>query len=72
VWAAGGLSTQPMGAILLEEFIDESEILLVGEALMRIHFKYSERKLRARARMKYVAQKLGQEGLLRSTASSGL
>lgn len=64
VWAAGGLSTQPMGAILLEEFIDESEILLVGEALMRIHFKYSERRLRARARMKYVAQKLGQEGFI--------
>jgi len=64
VWAAGGLSTQPMGAILLEEFIDESEILLVGEALMRIHFKYSERRLRSRARMKYVAQKLGQEGFI--------
>jgi sulfite reductase (NADPH) hemoprotein beta-component/sulfite reductase (ferredoxin) len=64
VWAAGGLSTQPMGAILLEDFIDESEILLVGEALMRIHFKYSERKIRSRARMKYVAQKLGAEGFI--------
>jgi sulfite reductase (NADPH) hemoprotein beta-component/sulfite reductase (ferredoxin) len=64
VWAAGGLSTQPMGAILLEEFIEEKELLLVGEALMRIHFKYSERKLRARARMKYVVQKLGQEGFI--------
>jgi len=64
VWAAGGLSTQPMGAILLEEFIEEKELLLVGEALMRIHFKYSERKQRARARMKYVAQKLGREGFV--------
>jgi len=64
VWAAGGLSSQPMSAILLEEFIDEKELLLVGEALMRIHFKYSERKRRARARMKYVAQKLGSEGFI--------
>ncbi len=64
VWAAGGLSTQPMGAILLEDFIDEAETLLVGEALMRIHFKYSERKVRSRARMKYVAQKLGKEGFV--------
>lgn len=64
VWAAGGLSSQPMAAILLEEFIEERELLLVGEALMRIHFKYSDRKRRARARMKYVAQKLGTEGFI--------
>jgi len=64
VWAAGGLSSQPMSAILLEEFIEESELFVVGEALMRIHFKYSERKRRARARMKYVAQKLGAEGFI--------
>jgi len=64
VWAAGGLSSQPMGALLLEEFIPETEMLLVGEALMRMHFKYSDRKRRARARLKYVAQKLGAEGFV--------
>ncbi|MDX8390291.1 MAG: sulfurtransferase TusA family protein [Mariprofundaceae bacterium] len=64
VWAAGGLSSQPVPAILLEEFVEESDILLVGEALMRIHFKFSDRKRRARARMKYVMQKLGAEGFV--------
>ncbi|NWF37789.1 sulfite reductase [Mariprofundus sp. NF] len=64
VWAAGGLSSQPMGALLLEEFIEESELFVVGEALMRMHFKYSDRKRRARARLKYVAQKLGAEGFV--------
>jgi len=64
VWAAGGLSSQPMSALLLESFIPESDILLVGEALMRMHFKYSDRKRRARARLKYVAQKLGAEGFV--------
>lgn len=64
VWAAGGLSSQPMSALLLEDFIEESEMLVVGEALMRIHFKFSDRKRRARARMKYVAQKLGAEGFI--------
>ncbi|RMH61133.1 MAG: sulfite reductase [Zetaproteobacteria bacterium] len=64
VWAAGGLSSQPMGALLLESFIPEREMLLVGEALMRMHFKYSDRKRRARARLKYVAQKLGAEGFV--------
>ncbi|MDQ6969264.1 MAG: sulfurtransferase TusA family protein [Mariprofundus sp.] len=64
VWAAGGLSSQPMSALLLEAFIPEADILLVGEALMRMHFKYSDRKRRARARLKYVAQKLGAEGFV--------
>ncbi len=64
VWAAGGLSTQPMGAILIEDFIEEHEIFVVGEALMRMHFKYSDRKRRARARLKYVAQKLGKDGFV--------
>ncbi|MDQ6979190.1 MAG: nitrite/sulfite reductase, partial [Mariprofundaceae bacterium] len=64
VWAAGGLSSQPMNALLLESFIAEQDILLVGEALMRMHFKFSERKRRARARLKYVAQKLGEEGFI--------
>jgi len=64
VWAAGGLSTQPVSAIKLEDFIEEKELLLVGEALMRIHFKYSDRKHRARARMKYVMMKLGPEGFI--------
>ncbi|MDX8401687.1 MAG: sulfurtransferase TusA family protein [Mariprofundaceae bacterium] len=64
VWAAGGLSTQPMPAIRVEAFVPEVEMLLVGEALMRMHFKYSDRKRRARARLKYVAQKLGAEGFV--------
>ncbi|RMH52625.1 MAG: sulfite reductase [Zetaproteobacteria bacterium] len=64
VWAGGGLSTQPMGAVLLEDFIPAGEMLLVGEALMRIHFRYSDRKRRARARMKYVVQKLGRDGFV--------
>lgn len=64
VWAAGGLSSQPMAAILLDEFVPESELLLVGEALMRMHFKFSDRKRRARARLKYVVQKLGEEGFI--------
>ena len=64
VWAAGGLSAQPMSAILIEEFIPEERLFVVAEALMRIHFYFSDRKRRARARMKYVAAKLGREGFL--------
>jgi len=64
VWAAGGLSAQPVSAMELEPFIEEKDVLLVGEALMRMHFKYSDRKQRARARLKYVMLKLGSQGFL--------
>jgi len=64
VWAAGGLSTQPVSAIKLEDFVEEKDMLLVGEALMRIHFRYSNRKQKARARMKYVLLKLGPDGFI--------
>jgi len=64
VWGAGGLSSQPVSAILIEDFVEENEIFAVGEALMRMHFKYSDRKRRARARMKYVMLQLGEEGFV--------
>lgn len=64
VWAAGGLSSQPVSAIKLEDFIEERELFVVGEALMRMHFKFSDRKRRARARLKYVMLQLGEEGFI--------
>jgi sulfite reductase (ferredoxin) len=64
VWAAGGLSSQPVSAIKLEDFIEERELFVVGEALMRMHFKYSDRKRRARARLKYVMLQLGEAGFI--------
>ncbi|HXH65065.1 MAG TPA: sulfurtransferase TusA family protein [Mariprofundaceae bacterium] len=64
VWAAGGLSSQPVSAIRIEDFIAEHELFVVGEALMRMHFKYSDRKRRARARLKYVMLQLGEAGFI--------
>jgi sulfite reductase (NADPH) hemoprotein beta-component/sulfite reductase (ferredoxin) len=64
VWAAGGLSSQPVSAIKLEDFIEEHELFVVGEALMRMHFKFSDRKRRARARLKYVMLQLGEAGFI--------
>lgn len=64
VMAAGGLSSQPVSAIEIEPFIEPDKVLEVAEALMRIHFKYSDRKRKARARMKYVLLKLGVDGFM--------
>jgi sulfite reductase beta subunit-like hemoprotein len=61
VLAAGGLSTTPQAAIVLHEFIPAGEMLRVGEALVRLFHALGNRDNKARARMKYVLRKLGEE-----------
>ena len=60
VLAAGGLGHKPRPAITLEEFVEESELLPVIEAVLALHHRYSDRKRRARARMKFLLEKLGE------------
>ncbi|VAX04055.1 Ferredoxin--sulfite reductase, partial [hydrothermal vent metagenome] len=61
VLAAGGLGHKPRPAIVLEEFIQEQELLPVIEAVLALHHRYSDRKRRARARLKFLLDKLGEE-----------
>jgi sulfite reductase beta subunit-like hemoprotein len=61
VYAAGGLSTTPQAAITLHEFVPAGEIGRVGEALLRLFHALGNRDNKARARMKYVLRKLGEE-----------
>ncbi|MBL1278449.1 MAG: nitrite/sulfite reductase [Ectothiorhodospiraceae bacterium] len=61
VLAAGGLGHKPRAAITLEEFVEESELLPVIEAVLALHHRYSDRKRRARARMKFLLERLGEE-----------
>jgi sulfite reductase (NADPH) hemoprotein beta-component len=63
VVVAGGLSTMPMSAMVLEEFVVAPEIARVGEAILRIFDRLGNRENRHRARLKYVRKKLGDEGL---------
>ena len=58
--AACGLGHKPRPAITLEEFVEESELLPVIEAVLALHHRYSDRKRRARARMKFLLEKLGE------------
>ena len=62
VVAAGGLSTSPQAAVTLHEFLPASEIGRVGETLLRIFHALGNRENKARARLKYVLRKLGEEG----------
>jgi sulfite reductase beta subunit-like hemoprotein len=61
VYAAGGLSTTPQAAITLHEFVPAAEIGRVGEAIVRLFHALGNRDNKARARLKYVLRKLGEE-----------
>jgi sulfite reductase (ferredoxin) len=61
VLAAGGLSTTPQAAIVLHDFVPAGEMGRVGEALVRLFHALGNRENKARARLKYVLRKLGEE-----------
>lgn len=64
VLAAGGLGHKPRPAIVLEEFIRERELLPVIEAVLALHHRFSDRKRRARARLKFTLERIGKEEFL--------
>src|SRR5690606_16331846 len=59
LYVGGGLGPVPHKAELLDDFVPEDELLPVAQAVCRIFSRYGERKNRARARFKFVVQKLG-------------
>ena len=64
VLAGGGLGHKPRRAIVLEEFIEENELLPVIEAVISLHNRYSDRKRRARSRLKFLVERFGETGFL--------
>ena len=58
-YVGGGLGAVPHQAKLLEAFVPEQELLPLSQAVCRVFAKHGERKNRARARLKFVVQKLG-------------
>ncbi|MBK7396540.1 MAG: nitrite/sulfite reductase [Myxococcales bacterium] len=62
VYAAGGLSTLPMSALVLHDFVPAEELGRVGEAVLRLFDRFGNRDNKHRARLKYVWKKLGEEG----------
>ncbi|MDH4233956.1 MAG: nitrite/sulfite reductase [Gallionella sp.] len=64
VKAGGGLGHKPREAIVVEEFIPESELLFSLEALVALHNKYSDRTKRAKSRIKFLVERFGEQGFL--------
>jgi len=64
ILAGGGLGHKPRHAIVLEEFIEEKELLPTIEAVLAMHNRYSDRKRRAKSRLKFLVERFGEEGFL--------
>lgn len=62
--AGGGLGHKPREAIVVEEFIPESDLLFAMEALVSLHNKYSDRTKRAKSRIKFLVERFGADGFL--------
>ncbi len=61
VIAGGGLSTLRRSAIVLEEFVPAAELLEAAEAVVRVFHHHGNRANRAKARLKWVIEKLGAD-----------
>ena len=62
---AGGLGALSMVAHTVHEFLPEEELLPFAEALIRVFDRYGERSSRNKARMKFLAKKLGVKTLVK-------
>ncbi len=62
VLAAAGLGSSPQAPIKLYDCLPKDQLLEVCDALVRVHHKYGDRENRAKARLKFVLRKHGDEG----------
>ncbi|GAA4841107.1 nitrite reductase [Algivirga pacifica] len=65
VLIGGGLGAQPSLAEVAYEFLEEDQLIPFSEALVRVFDRYGERNRRTKARLKFLMQDLGKEGLLK-------
>lgn len=61
IMAAGGLGGMPRPAVEVLDFVTEEQLGAVVEAFARLHHRYSDRRNRNAARIKYVAKRFGEE-----------
>ncbi len=61
VFAGGGTGGIPVSAVEVADFVTEHELPAVVEALVRVHQRYSNRKNRNAARIKFLVKRFGEE-----------
>lgn len=57
----GGLGAVPRQAKVFDEFLPPEEILPVAQAISRVFGRHGEKKMRSRARLKFLIEKMGME-----------
>jgi len=61
VFVGGGLGSYPKVAQKIIDFLPVEDLLRFGEAVLRVFDRYGERKVRMKARMKFLIEKIGFE-----------
>ncbi|GHT88683.1 ferredoxin--nitrite reductase [Bacteroidia bacterium] len=64
VYVGGGGGSKPSVGWLFSEFIPESELFVVAEALKKMFSEHGNRKNKHKARIRYIFYKLGEEAAL--------
>jgi sulfite reductase (ferredoxin) len=68
VWIGGGLGPLPYQAKKLHDFVPAEEMLPLAQAIGRVFALYGEKANRAKARMKFLVEKLGFDEFARRVA----
>ena len=61
ILVGGGLGHKPREAIVLEAFVEESQVIAVIESIVTLHNRYSDRNKRAKSRLKFLVERFGAD-----------
>lgn len=64
VFAGGGLGHKPHEAVVVHDFIPPDRLLPAIEAAIALHNRYSDRKKRAKSRLKFLVDRFGRDGFI--------
>ena len=62
VMAGGGLGHKPRHAVTLNNFVPVDDVNIVIESIVSLHNQHSDRKRRAKSRIKFLIEKFGETG----------
>ncbi len=64
IYAGGGLGHKPREAVVVQSFVEPHQLLGAIEAALALHNRYSDRKKRAKSRLKFLVDKFGVAGFI--------
>ena len=62
VYCAGGMGSNPMLGHVLYDFVPDDRVYYIAKAMKLMFDKYGNRRMRAKAKLKFLWEKLGEEG----------